>query len=80
MTLRVGFSQAATGLFVFTALGAAAPGIAQAQAPADPGARVVTDADYARAERFLAAAANPLLRLIEGNIRRVWGSQTAERS
>ena len=77
MTLRVGFSQAATGLFVFTALGAAAPGIAQAQAPADPGARVVTDADYARAER-LAAAANPLLRLIEGNIRRVWGSQTAE--
>ena len=61
MTLRVGFSQAATGLFVCTILGAAAPGSALAQAPAGAGARVVTHADYARAERFLAAAVNPLV-------------------
>ena len=69
MTLRVAFSPVVTGLFVFTFLGAAAPGGALAQSAATPQAAITT-ADYARAERFLAAAANPLV--VGGTVNAAW--------
>ena len=70
MTLRVGISRGAAGLLVFTTLAAAAPGIAQAQASAGPAAQAFTPADYARAERFLAAAVNPLV--VGGTVNATW--------
>ena len=69
MTLRVAFSPVVTGLFVFTFLGAAAPGGAFAQSAATPSVAITT-ADYARAERFLAAAANPLV--VGGTVNAAW--------
>ncbi len=70
MTLRVGISRRVAGLLVSTTLAAAAPGIALAQAPAGPGVRAVTAADYARAERFLAAAVTPLV--VGGTVNATW--------
>ena len=48
-------------LFVFALLAVATPGLALAQASASLAPAALTADDYARAERFLAAAANPLV-------------------
>ena len=70
MTLRASLSRGAAGLLVCATLAVAAPGIALAQAPAGPAARVFTSEDYARAERMLAATVNPLV--VGGTVNATW--------
>ncbi len=57
-------------LFVFALLAVATPGLALAQAAASLAPVALTADDYARAERFLAAAVNPLV--VGGTVSATW--------
>ena len=69
MTLRVGMVPMFGRLLLCGTFAAIAPGGAIAQSAATPPA-AVTAADYARAERFLAAGANPLV--VGGTVNAAW--------
>ena len=69
MTFRVGMGPVVGRLLLCAVCAAIAPGGAVAQSVATPPA-AVTAADYARAERFLAAAANPLV--VGGTVNAAW--------
>ena len=57
-------------LFVFALLAVATPGLALAQVAASQAPAALTADDYARAERFLAAAVNPLV--VGGTVNATW--------
>ncbi len=57
-------------LFVFALFAVATPGLALAQAAASLAPAALTADDYARAERFLAAAVNPLV--VGGTVNAAW--------
>lgn len=68
MTFRIDGARAGLWLFLTLAMTAASPRPAAAQTTA--AAPVVTAADYARAERFLAASTNPLI--VGGTVNATW--------
>ena len=70
MTMRVGDPPVGACLLLLVTFAAAAPGVSLAQGNAVASPAALTTADYARAERFLAAATNPLV--VGGSVNAAW--------
>jgi dipeptidyl-peptidase 4 len=70
MILVDGAPRVGAWLFVFVMAAGAAPGLVRAQGAGPSSPPALTTADYARAERFLAAAVNPLV--VGGTVTATW--------